>query len=519
MSLIVFFTIVAVIITSILAYYNYDRYYWKRRGIPGPPPELFLGNLRELDNQKMLNIFQLREWTKVYGKVYGVTEGKHRSLVISDPDLLLEIFSKKFEYFHGRRLHPLTGDVDDPNNKLVNLFTARGSRWKKLRSISNPSLNAVNLKIIHPTIQDSINELVRFVEKIAGQEVNAFPYLQELTMDVISRVALGQEESKLFNNEFMDHVKGFFQTRTIGNPEYMAFIFPFLANSLKKYLLSSQAHNQGYIQRLRSNLKELVDKRKSKRLQNSEDIQFNDGEKRKVDFIDFILDLESEPLENEESGASDKYGVKIDRKLTTDEIVSMCQIFLLAGYDTTATSMAYAVHNLAIHPEVQKKIQEEIDEYGLSEEPSYDEIHKLKYLDAAVKESFRVYPLAARAVSRECMESVTVGDIEIEKGVEIAADVYSIHFSKEIWGEDAEMYNPDRWLTGEKRHPMAWMPFGAGPRTCIGMKLVYLEVKNVLISCLKKFNIVRTENTPDKLKLRGASLLVPESVIVKFELR
>ena len=112
-----------------------------------------------------------------------------------------------------------------------------------------------------------------------------------------------------------------------------------------------------------------------------------------------------------------------------------------------------------------------------------------------------------------------MGGIQFEKGVEIAADVYSVHFSEEIWGPDAHVFNPDRWLTEEKRHPMAWLPFGGGPRICIGMKLVYLEVKNVLISCLKKFTIHRTENTPEKLKLRGASLAVPESVLIQFELR
>ena len=136
-----------------------------------------------------------------------------------------------------------------------------------------------------------------------------------------------------------------------------------------------------------------------------------------------------------------------------------------------------------------------------------------------MKESLRLHPLAARAAARECMESTTLGNIKIDKGVQVAADVYTIHYSEEIWGPDAHVFNPDRWLTEDKRHPMAWLPFGAGPRTCIGMRFAYLEEKNFLISCLKKFNIVRSANTPDKLKLQGALVVAPEDVKVKFELR
>ncbi|KAE9556750.1 hypothetical protein FO519_000156 [Halicephalobus sp. NKZ332] len=519
MSAALVFTIISVIIAIILAYYNHVRNYWKRKGVPGPPGELFFGNLKELDNREVLNVFKKQEWTKKYGKVYGIMEGSRQLLITSDLDLLQELFVKKFEYFHGRRLHPLIGNVDDHKNKIVNLFNSRGSRWKRLRNVSNSSFNVVNLKLIHPTVQDSINELLVHLEKAVGKEIDAYPYFQELTMDIISRIALGQEESKLFNNQFLENVKGVFETRVVSYPEYIAFMFPFVVQPLRALVFFLKVTAAGYIQKVRANLRKVVDARKTQRNQNSKDIQFNDGEKKKVDYIDLFLDLESEPFTDDGSTLLDKHHLKVDKKLTTDEVVSMCQVFLLAGYDTTATSIAYVIHNLATYPEVQKKLQTEIDEYGVSEEPSYDEIQKLKYLDAVVKESLRLHPLAARASARECMESTTLGDINVDKGVQVVADVFSIHYSKEIWGPDAHVFNPDRWLTEEKRHPMAWIPFGAGPRTCVGMRLAYLEEKNFLISCLKKFNIFKTKNTPEKLKLCGALVIAPENIKVRFELR
>lgn len=117
------------------------------------------------------------------------------------------------------------------------------------------------------------------------------------------------------------------------------------------------------------------------------------------------------------------------------------------------------------------------------------------------------------------MASTTLGNLFVDKGTQIVADVFSIHYSEEIWSPDAAEFNPDRWLTEEKRHPLAWMPFGGGPRMCVGMRLAYLEEKTFLISCLKKFNIVKSKNTPKNLKLFGALVVAPENVFVQFQHR
>ncbi|KHJ85344.1 hypothetical protein OESDEN_14933 [Oesophagostomum dentatum] len=137
-------TLTVSVIIAVISYYQWQLDYWKRRGIPGPPGTLFIGNMHSLtDITKPIGLV-LREWTKVYGKVYGIQEGLRKSLVISDVDMIRELFMKKFEYFHGRKASILGGDVDkDPR---VHLFEAQGMRWKRLRAISSPAFSSGSLK-------------------------------------------------------------------------------------------------------------------------------------------------------------------------------------------------------------------------------------------------------------------------------------------------------------------------------------------------------------------------------------
>ncbi|TKR78192.1 hypothetical protein L596_019042 [Steinernema carpocapsae] len=85
-------------------------------------------------------------------------------------------------------------------------------------------------------------------------------------------------------------------------------------------------------------------------------------------------------------------------------------------------------------------------------------------MDKVVKEALRLYPLGAFANSRVCMKTTTLGDIEVREGDMVQADVFSVHYDENLW-PDPERFDPDRWNSEEKRHSLAWFPFGAGPRT------------------------------------------------------
>ncbi|KHJ89512.1 hypothetical protein OESDEN_10661 [Oesophagostomum dentatum] len=110
----------------------------------------------------------LRDWTKIYGKVYGIQEGLRKTLVVSDIDMVRELFMKKFEYFYGRKTNILGGDVE--NDERVHLFESQGVRWKRLRAISSPAFSSGSLKKIRPTVEDSALELIKLFEERAEKQ-------------------------------------------------------------------------------------------------------------------------------------------------------------------------------------------------------------------------------------------------------------------------------------------------------------------------------------------------------------
>ncbi|KAK0420383.1 hypothetical protein QR680_014649 [Steinernema hermaphroditum] len=509
---------VVFVVSVLYFFFKWRNGYWRRRGIDGPEPLPMFGNILNLLNgTEFPPVLQIREWSKKYGKVFGIQEGWRNVLVVSDVDMLQELFVKKFENFHGRKLFSLASNPDTEPN--VHVFDARGARWKRLRNLSNPSFSVNNLKKILPTVQHSVDVMVDFIEQHANTDksFNIHTFYQELTMDVIARIAMGQKGTRQFANDYLENVKGVF-TRPLNSVfVVIPFIFPFLQTFMRRVVmtLSKFGVRKVPFRELLRQIEEAVKERKEARARGEREEVDEFGNAR-VDFIDLFLDVEADSID--EKDQFDRSGQKVEKKMTISEVVSQCLVFLLAGFDTTANSLAYASFCLAKSPEVQRRVQEEIDEFCVDSEVTYEQLQKLTFMDKVVKEALRLYPLGAFANSRVCMKSTTLGEVKIEKGTYVQADVFSVHYDPKLW-ENPEQFNPDRWDSEEKRHLLAWFPFGAGPRTCVGMRLAYMEEKLALIKILRRFNIVAAPDTEDKLKLIGGSVVQPEAVTVRLQSR
>ncbi|ELT88169.1 hypothetical protein CAPTEDRAFT_144600 [Capitella teleta] len=196
------------------------------------------------------------------------------------------------------------------------------------------------------------------------------------------------------------------------------------------------------------------------------------------------------------------------------EIKTQSMIFMLAGFETTSTALGLAAYQLATNPEKQKKLHMEIDELLANEEDiSYSELSSLPYLDMVFRETLRMYPIGMTVVNRECMQSSTIQGIEIPAGVNIQVDMTSVHHDAETWGPtDPLKFEPERFSPEihDSRHPMAWIPFGAGPRNCVGLRLGMMEFKVVLARIMKKFEFVRCAETEDSLTLAEKGTITPK---------
>ncbi|TKR69949.1 hypothetical protein L596_022032 [Steinernema carpocapsae] len=516
--------ILLLVLLGVAAYaaYSFSKHrieYWERHGVVGPKPTIFFGNFREIFNKTAgrNSVLQIYDWTKQFGKVYGFQEGWKNVLVISDLDMLYEIFVKKFESFHARKLYPLSPDSDTSAD--IDLFHAHGGKWKRIRTLSTPTFATINLKNVMPTVVHSIDVMLEFMDKKAqtGEDFNIHEHFQEFSLDGISRIALGQKGTRQFNNPNLNKIREVFRgapntflhTASATVP-YFQPVFRTLLFSLFRYGIIRNPFGE-----LMDQLNKAVKLRKEAHARGEKEEIDEFGVKR-VDFIDFFLEVESdEQLDVTKFKMS---GMRVIKKLALSEIGCNCLLFLLAGFDTTANTLGFTAYCLAKSPETQARLREEIEEVVGSDELSYEHLGKLRFMENVVKEALRLYPVASFANSRNCTETTTVGDMTIEKGTFVQADTFAIHRNKKLWGEDADEFIPDRW-TVERSHQAAWLSFGIGPRMCVGMRLANMISKLVLVKVLSKFELIASPRIDEEFGMIGGSVLMPKAVLVQLKAR
>ena len=268
--------------------------------------------------------------------------------------------------------------------------------------------------------------------------------------------------------------------------------------------------------------------------------QRRDNNEKHNDFLQLLMDVEiSDNKPREESDAFEAHHVNegedevsadvkalsnvIEKKLTENEILAQCFLFLIAGYETTATTLSFCSYELALHPEIQERLYEEIktvfDENG---KINYETLSKLPFLDSVISETLRLYHPVLR-LEREAMEDVVLGDtgITIKKGVMAEIPIHAIHHDPENY-ENPYVFSPDRFMpeNRDKIKPYTYLPFGAGPRNCIGMRFALLEAKLALAKITQKFRFSRSPKTDVPLILnKGRILMQAKSLIVRIERR
>lgn len=178
-----------------------------------------------------------------------------------------------------------------------------------------------------------------------------------------------------------------------------------------------------------------------------------------------------------------------DGSLDATEVREQVLIFLLAGHETTATSLAFTLHLLARHPEEQTKVREEIDRVLADRTPTAADLDRLPYLTQALKESMRLYP-AAPVVSRRAVEATEIGGFRIPAGADVVVAPWVTHRNPALW-EDPERFDPRRFAPEREaeRHRYAWFPFGGGPRACIGQHFSMLESVLALAMLLRAYEL------------------------------
>ncbi|CAF3944668.1 unnamed protein product [Rotaria sp. Silwood1] len=237
---------------------------------------------------------------------------------------------------------------------------------------------------------------------------------------------------------------------------------------------------------------------------------------KRIDLLQLMID--SSTTDNITDDADDQLMSKV---LRSNEITPNIFLFMTAGYETTSTALAYSTYVLATIPEIQDKLVDEINQNNWNENNAadvYEIVMNLPYLDMFIREVLRMYLITSKALTRECNATTTVCGHIIEKGSIIQPDVFTIHYNPDLWGpEDPNLFIPVR--NAVKRHPVAWMPFGIGPRNCIGMRFGLMELKMCLIELLRHYRILPGDKIEEGFKQNEKFVVQPDAIFVRLEKR
>uniref|UniRef100_A0A8C7BXB9 unspecific monooxygenase n=1 Tax=Neovison vison TaxID=452646 RepID=A0A8C7BXB9_NEOVI len=234
-----------------------------------------------------------------------------------------------------------------------------------------------------------------------------------------------------------------------------------------------------------------------------------DYREHRVDFLQLMIDSQNSKETDTHKALSDL------------ELVAQSMTFLFAGYETTSTALSFLAYELATHPDVQQKLQEEIDStFPKKAPPTYDGLVQMEYLDMVLNETLRLHPIGGR-LERVCKKDVEISGVFIPKGTVVMVPVFTLHRDQDLWPVPKE-FRPERFSKKNKDsiNPYTYLPFGTGPRNCIGMRFATTSMKLALVKVLQNFSFKPCKETQIRLErsTQGAVKL-EKPIVLKVEPR
>jgi cytochrome P450 len=192
-------------------------------------------------------------------------------------------------------------------------------------------------------------------------------------------------------------------------------------------------------------------------------------------------------------------------QLDINEIEDHLMTMVFAGYETTATALAFTWYNLATNPRIREEFENELEDVLGGDPPSYEDVGKLEVTDRIIKETLRLYP-PIHTLPRETLTDIEMKGIQIPAGREVHLSLIHTHRDEQFY-DNPDKYQPDRWTGNfeDNLHDFAYIPFGAGRRTCIGREFALLEAKIVLATIGQQY----------RLKKEGGALEIEPEITIK----
>ncbi|BET03486.1 cytochrome P450 [Nesidiocoris tenuis] len=462
--------------------------YWAEKGIKTPKPLLFFGNSWPTLTRTKSMVDQFNGFYNQFPNepCFGVYDFLKPMLVVKDVELVERVLIKDFHHFVDRGFTP-----EETSNPLeLNLFNMSGKKWKAMRSKFSPMFTTGKLRHMVPQINEVSEALMKKLES-NNRDVDMKDMMQRFSMDVIASTAFGitvncMEETE--ESEFRKMGKLAFKFTYMALFRFfMLTCFPKVAKKIK--IAQNDPRITKYFSKV---LRETLHHRKNTSLTRNDFVQLMVTLQQKGD-LEFEGDRDDDYLitdNNEEK--------KMEHlELTDDVMIGQAFVFLVAGFEATATTLMYACFELASNPECQKKARKEIVKAVEARNGvlDYDAIKEMPYLNQCINETMRIHSFIA-VLFRSCTKEYTFPgtSLTLQPGQGVYIPVTGIHQDPNLY-PDPELFKPERFGPDVSRPSCSFIPFGDGPRICIAMRFALTEVKVCIARLLMEYEIELSPKT------------------------
>lgn len=447
--------------------------------IPQPKTYGPLGNLPLIDKDSpTLSFCKIAD---EYGPIFRFEAFGRSVLILSGPDLVADVCDEsRFDKAIGHllKVRDFAGD---------GLFTSltEEPNWKKAHSILMPSFSLPAMKGYHGMMVDIALQLVQKWARLNPDESIDVPEdMTRLTLDTIGLCGFNYR----FNSYYRETPNPFIVSMVRSLDEAMHY-----SNRLpiqNKLMIKTKRQYERDIQSMFSLVDKIIADRKAK------------GDQGETDLLARML-----------SAKDPETGEQLDDENIRYQIIT----FLIAGHETTSGLLSFTIYYLLKNPDVLKKAYEEVDRVLTNSVPSYEQVLELKYIRMILNESLRLWPTAPQFGLFAKEDTMIGGKYPIKKGEGVSVVLPQLHRDKEVWGEDAEKFRPERFEDPSKIPHHAYKPFGNGMRACIGMQFALHEATLVLGMILQQFELI--DHMSYQLKVKQTLTLKPDDLKIRVQLR
>ncbi|KAL7736338.1 hypothetical protein ACLKA6_014809 [Drosophila palustris] len=476
--------------------------YWRRRGVPELRPNLLIGNLAgmlSLRSSPADFLCQLYNHPDAQDKPFvGIHVFHKPALLLRDPELIKRIMIKDFPKFSNRYSN---SDYEGDPLGSQNLFFLKNPAWKEVRLKLSPFFTSNRLKNMFPLIDEVGCNLDAFLrqqplhnERMRCFDLEAKELCALFTTDVIATVAYGVQANSFThpNSEFRRHGRAVFEFSLMRAAGFtLVFFMPQLAPHLGFKVVPD-----GPTKFLRKTINYVMAERER-------------TNQTRNDLIDLLIDFKRSTLKAKADGNSDQFVFE------GDILVAQAVIFFTAGFESSSSTMAFALFELARNPEVQQRLRQEIKDALIASGGKVTQqlIESLEYMHMILQEVLRMYP-PLPFLDRECtLENgyplTPYHKFNVPKGMPIYIPAYALHMDPQYFPQPRQ-FQPERFSPNNRKllTPYTYMPFGLGPHGCIGERYSFLQAKVGLVYVLRNHLVTTSERTQRRMKLEPKAIIL-----------